>query len=340
MMRLKLLSSILALGLCATSVLAAQQVRYRLIPIVDPPGYFLTPTDMNNRGEVVGAQSGADQRGFYWHEGTLIDIHDQVSPASIFVEAAGINDRSQIDGSYLDPDAGAFRGFLLDRDEVRRIDGPPGADNVFVNAINDREQILGTNFGVAGNEDNFLWDRGTITIFDSSFRPSDINDRSAVSGTQFLDGSARAAIWEDGEISPIGPPSSFGRRINERGQVIGSLSDATGDRAFLWERGRLAVLARLRADQASYFALDIDNAGRIVGETQVVEPENSFQIATVWDDGQVIDLNTLIHPDDPLRGFVMFEVGQLINDRGEIIARGRDLRTGSLGFYFLKPVRR
>jgi uncharacterized membrane protein len=335
MMRLKLLSSMLALGLCATSVLAAP-VRYRLIPIVDPPGYVLTPTDMNNRGEVVGAQSGADQRGFYWHEGTLIDIHDQVSPASIFVEAAGINDRSQIVGSYLDPDAEAFRSFLLDRDEVHRIDGPPGVDNVGVTAINDREQILGSN----GSEIYFLWDRGTITIFDSSFRPSDINDRGAVSGTQFLDGSARAAIWEDGEISPIGPPSSFGRGINERGQVIGSLSDATGDRAFLWERGRPAVLARLRADQGSYFALDINNAGRIVGETQIVEPENSFQIATVWDDGQVIDLNTLIHPDDPLRGFVTFEVGQLINDRGEIVARGRDLRTGSSGFYFLKPVRR
>ena len=51
------------------------------------------------------------------------------------------------------------------------------------------------------------------------------------------------------------------------------------------------------------------------------------------------DLNTLIHPDDPLRAFVSLTTATLINDRGEIAARGTDSRTVGLSYYFLKPVR-
>ncbi|HKU88419.1 MAG TPA: hypothetical protein VJP84_01405 [Steroidobacteraceae bacterium] len=64
-----------------------------------------------------------------------------------------------------------------------------------------------------------------------------------------------------------------------------------------------------------------------------------MSIATVWDNGQVADLNTLIHPDDPLRAFVSLTTATLINDRGEIAARGTDSRTVGLSYYFLKPVR-
>jgi uncharacterized membrane protein len=99
-------------------------------------------------------------------------------------------------------------------------------------------------------------------------------------------------------------------------------------------------LAALLADQTSSWANDINNAGRIVGETTRNYPGSSTQqFATVWDDATVADLNGLIHRDDPLRAFVSLTTATLINDRGEIVARGTDSRTVGLNYYFLAPVR-
>jgi uncharacterized membrane protein len=163
----------------------------------------------------------------------------------------------------------------------------------------------------------------------------DINASGVVSGTQFPD--RRAAIWEDGEITPIAPAPSDGRDINDRGQVIGLLI-GSGTRAFVWERGRLTVLPALLENQTQSLANDINNSGRIVGETTMNQPDRTLQLATVWDNGQVADLNTLIHPDDPLRAYVTLTTGTLINDRGEIVAQGADSRVGYLQYYFLEPV--
>jgi probable HAF family extracellular repeat protein len=98
------------------------------------------------------------------------------------------------------------------------------------------------------------------------------------------------------------------------------------------------VLPALLENQTQSLANDINNSGRIVGETTMNQPDRTLQLATVWDNGQVADLNTLIHPDDPLRAYVTLTTGTLINDRGEIVAQGADSRVGYLQYYFLEPV--
>jgi probable HAF family extracellular repeat protein len=338
-MRLKWLPSILVLAFLATSALAAPQARYRLKLIAGPLEGSLTATAMNNRGEVVGTRGAPDgQYAFVWSDGTFVDLQSRINPAASFVEASGINDRSQVVGFYVDPEASVFRGFLLDRRQVTDVQGPPTAAAVFLGAINDREQILGSFYDAGGNEGYFVNEEGSVLVFDPSFGPIDINVSGTVSGTQFSGGS-RAAIWEDGVITPIAPAPSSGRDINDRGQVIGSLTQTGGSRAFVWERGQLTVLPALIVNQTSSWANDINNSGRIVGETTLNQPTGSAQFATVWDNGQVVDLNTLIHPDDPLRAYVSLRTGTLINDRGEIVALGADSRVGFLQYYFLEPAR-
>ncbi len=343
MMRLKLLASMLALTVCAMSALADHPVRYRLTQIAGPPDRFVLATDINARGEVVGALGGGSApHGFYWHDGTFVDIHDQVNPAAEYVEASGTNDRGQISGIFIDPSVNAFRGFLLNRDgSLRVITGPAGADQVFVAGLNNRDQMWGLSYDVNGNETRFLWDRGVISILEPGFDPGIINERGVISGTAFFDGDVHAATWKNGEITVIGPAGTNGGHINERGQVTGVIRDGDIFRGILIDRGELTVLPALREDHLSYRAGDINNDGVIVGTTLVLEGEETQNIATLWDkDHKVADLNGLILPRDPLRPFVQLYFATLINDRGEIVADGRDLRTGLLTTYFLTPVRR
>jgi probable HAF family extracellular repeat protein len=338
-MRLKWLPSVFVLMFFATSVLAAPQTRYRLTLIASSLEGELTARAMNNRGEVTGVRGASDGNyAFLWTQDGFVDLHGRIDPAASYTESADINDRSQVVGFYVDSQ-GAFRGFLLDRRQVTEVQGPPSALAASPHAINDREQILGSFYDANGNEGYFLNEEGNVLLFEPGFLPWNINVAGTVAGT-YSAADRRAAIWRDGVLTPIAPAPSGAGGINDRGQVIGSISGTGGSRAFVWERGQLTVLPALIQGQTSSYATDINNAGRIVGETDVQEPSGTRQVATVWDNGQVFDLNTLIDLEDPLRAFVTLHTGRLINDRGEIVAVGLDSRVGYLRYFFLEPVRR
>ena len=337
-MRLRFSPLLLALAFFATSALAAPQVRYRLTLITSGSAEGLDVTGMNNRGEVVGTRGGGNGRfPFVWRDGQFIDLQSRINPAASFIEATGINDRSQIVGFYLVPNTSEFHGFLLDRRQVIDVQGPPTAEAVFLASINDREQVFGSFYDADFNEGYFINDEGSVQVLDPSFIPTGINVSGALSGIQYQGAERRAAIWDDGVITPIAPSPSSASDINDRGQVIGAFTDS-GIRPFVWERGDLTLLPLL-ANQTRSGGIDINNSGRIVGQTDFSQPGGTVQIATVWDNGQVADLNTLIHPDDPLRDFVALQTAVMINDRGEIMAIGRDSRVGFLQNYFLEPVR-
>jgi uncharacterized membrane protein len=337
-MRLKLLPLLLVLAFFATSALAEPQARYRLTLITSGLAEGLDVTGMNNRGEVVGTRGGADGRfPFVWRDGHFVDLRSRIHPEASFVEATGINDRSQIVGFYIDPGTSEFHGFLADRRQVIDVQGPPTAEAVFLGPINNREQLYGSFYDAEFNEGFFVNDKGSVEVLDPSFTPTAISDCGKLSGIQFLDGGRAAAIWKDGVITPIAPSPSSASGINDRGQVIGALTDS-GVRPFVWARGNLTFLPLL-ANQTRSAPTDINNAGRMVGLTDFSPPGSGLQVATLWDNGQVADLNTLIHPDDPLRAFVTLQSADMINDRGEIVATGRDSRVGFLQNYFLEPVR-
>jgi len=338
-MRLKWLPSMLVLALFATSALAAPQVRYRLKVITSPLLGGLSFTGMNNRGEVVGTRSAPDgQFAFVWRDGQFVDLRSRINPAANTIEATGINNRSQVVGFYLEPNTSEFHGFLLGRRQVIDVQGPPTAEAVFLGPINDREHVYGSFYDADFNEGFFVNDKGSVEVLDPSFTPTGINVSGALSGIQNLNAERSAAIWEDGVITPIASSPSSASDINDRGQVIGALTDSSV-RPFVWERGGLTLLPLL-ANQTRSAPGDINNSGRIVGQTDFSQPGGTLQIATVWDNGEVADLNTLIHPDDPLRPFVTLQTAFFINDRGEIMARGADSRDGFLHSYFLEPVRR
>jgi len=335
-MRINFLASLVALGLLATGAVAAPPAVYEVTLIEGPLEGGLTATAMNNRGEVVGTRGASNgQFAFWWRNGRFVDLQDRIDPAAGFAEATGINNRSQIVGFYLDPAANTFLGFLIDRRKTNEVQGPPGAEAVFTGPINNRGQIIGSFYDASFNEGFFLNDHGNVLVFESNFGPVDVNSAGTVSGTDF--GSGRAALWQDGVITPIGPPGSGGSRLNDRGQVIGATTDNGVNRGFVWDRGTITLLPPVPGLSTHSWANDINNRGRVVGEST---NNSSTQLATIWNDGEPTDLNTLIHPDDPLRAFVTLTSARLINDRGEIVALGRDSRVAFLQYYFLDPAPR
>jgi uncharacterized membrane protein len=344
-MQLKHLPCLLVLVLFSAVALARPPQYYRVTAVPYPvvPDGGTQITGANNRGEFVGyhfSETDFIQRGFYWRDGQYTWLNDLVAPGTPYMEVGGINDRSEIVGWYSDPVSQFYKGFLLDRHSVRVIDGPAGAQYVFLNTINERGQILGASYDAEGIESRWIWRRGEITVVEQPFSVSNMNDRGVVSGSYYqpISGS-HAAIWDDGEVTVIGPPFSVALSSNVRGQVVGTMNNNGASRAFLWERGTLTPLPALRADQLYSHAGSINRQGVIGGSTVVFGPTGTVNIATLWIDQQPIDVNTLIHPDDPLRPFVTLQSASM-TARGDIIASGSDSRVPGIQTYLLESARR
>lgn len=220
--------------------------------------------------------------------------------------------------------------FLLRRGQVTHIDGLSGG----LVDINDRRQIIGNSFFEDGSSQAFVWEDGNVMQLpplsgDASAIVIALNERGVALGTS--DGATRhIVIWEDAAAVDLEIPGAVPRDINDREQVTGTLQR----RGFLWERGNLVQLPTL-AGAVITEAVSLNNAGEIVG-TSALETGSR---ATLWEDEQVFDLNDLIRSNYPLRPFVTLGNTSSINDRGAIVASGRDSRfPAELRTYLLTPV--
>jgi probable HAF family extracellular repeat protein len=334
MKRLNSLFGILSLLLWGISAAAHPPVRYDLTRIdSNPPGpQTLFVTDMNDKGLVVGGSDASDadnRHAFRWRGGAYQDLHALIDAVGSSSEASGTNNRGEVIGHYVDTQ-GIFRNFLLRRGRFIPVETFPGSGNSSAEDINNRRQIAGLTFDF-GLGQAYIWDRGEVTVLPplagggSVFTVGQINDRGVVVGTSNAASfRLRAVIWQDGEVIDLGVVPGFfdsrGRAINNRGQVVGTV-EGPGARAFLWEDDVMTLLPLLSGGTFNA-ALSINNAGDIVGQTS----SSTVSFATLWEDSTPVDLNTRIRRNQPLRRFVTLEIALLINDRGQIVATGRDSR--------------
>jgi hypothetical protein len=167
----------------------------------------------------------------------------------------------------------------------------------------------------------------------------DINNRGTVVGFAGPGANIHGLLWERRdvmELSGLGVGEvdlSQPLDINDRGQVLVFVRFSNRQTTVVWERGEYFDLPLLSSDQFGLIASSINNAGTVVGATF---PSTGGAIATLWRHRTAVDLNTLIAPDDPLKPFVTLQNGELINDRGDIVASGFDTRApGRLFEYML-----
>lgn len=339
MTRFNLSIAILACSVATSSIAAPDNVRYRLTQIVpDTPASSIGAFDLNDRGQVVGSvqDSSARDHAFAWRDGTLTNLGPLFDPASPRTRATANNDRGDILGFFFDPANDAFVSLLLPRrGEVTRIDGLPSQVDMALADINDRRQVAGFSVFEDGSTQAFVWEDGNVMQLpplpgDASATAVTLNERGVVLGTSGGVQTGHVVIWEDAEPMDLNIPGAVSRDINDREQVVGTLQR----RGFLWERGTLVQLPALDGAVITQ-AVSINNAAEIVG-TSALE---TGPRATLWEDEQVFDLNDLIRSNDPLRPFVTLGDTSSINDRGAIVATGRDSRFPTeLRTYLLTPV--
>jgi probable HAF family extracellular repeat protein len=264
-------------------------------------GYESYATGVNDSGQAAGFASnlipdpffGTQTRTFFWQKGVMTDVGTLGGPDSQPFVNIAINESGQVVGSaFTNSTPNPVTGFpttdpfLWTKAGGMQDLGTLGGNLGGPEFVNNRGQVVGFS-NVAGDltAHPFLWEKGVLT------------DLGTLGGT---DG---AAIW-----------------INEAGDAVG-FARTTGDviyHAVLWKDGKKRKATDLGTvnGYAYSFAYAINSKRQIVGCLSI--DGNSCSAAFLWEDGQMVDLNTLIPPNSSLQ--LNFPLN--INERGEIAGSG------------------
>jgi len=228
-----------------------------------PGDLFAAASDINNRGQVVGA-GAADfsPHALLWENGRVIDL------GGTFSQAFAINNRGQIVG-VTSGGAALWQNGVLHN--LASLSG--GGSEAF--DINDKGVIVGYSTTATGESHAVMWTDGGIV--DLGTLPGDdfsqalaINSQGQIVGTSsnISQGGERAFIWENGAMRELGslPTLPFSRAfsINERSQAAGVSILAGVTRATLFQKGSATQLPGLTGE-ALTFAYAINNLGQLVG---------------------------------------------------------------------------
>jgi probable HAF family extracellular repeat protein len=182
--------------------------------------------------------------------------------------------------------------------------GTLGGEASFGEAINERNEVVGSAQTASGEFRAFLWrtgqgmqSLGTLGGGGHSFAYS-INDRSEVVGeSEVRPGSDlyMAFLWTPGGgirgLGTLGGPASMAQGINNRRELVGISQISNGqDRAYLWSPGRdMRSLGTLGGPGSQAWA--INDATQIVGSSLTSSGEEH---AFLWTVGRGMeDLGTL-----------------------------------------------
>jgi probable HAF family extracellular repeat protein len=301
---------------------------YSLTPILDEPT-SVTVGELNDQGEVAGTyDTQTGPHAFTWKDGQFTDVSATIDPATPFTEADGINNQGDLTGTYLST---SFQGYLL-KDGLRT-DLHVLADEsaVFAWRVNDVDQVIGTAYDAGYNEHAYLWDNGQVSLLnplpgDTRTTVNNLNDGGIVVGESDSEtGRRQAVLWRHGKPVNLGAlpgtTESIAYDINKRNHVVGLSFTYGTHTAFLWRDGSMTALPGLASSADWSSAASINDWDVVVGRTG-----NQDSIATVWVKGKAVDLNRLVRSDDPLKPYVTLSDAVLINNVGDIVARGRDSR--------------
>ncbi|BCL14132.1 hypothetical protein [Micromonospora sagamiensis] len=140
------------------------------------------PSDINERGQVVGTSTTADgtEHAFLWQDGRMTDLGTPTGDSG----ALAINDRGQVTGWTASN--GVLNAFHWHRGVRTEFAG-------YVNDINERGWVAGTTTGEPQHA--LLWRDGRVITGDPARAVMDLNDRGMLAGwTNGPDGD-RATIW-------------------------------------------------------------------------------------------------------------------------------------------------
>jgi probable HAF family extracellular repeat protein len=287
-------------------------------------GYESRAVSVNSRGEVVGSATN------------LVPDANSFAFDSVFLLTYPYGYQS--------------RAFIWDSKEGMRDLGTLGTGlDAAAYAINEQGEVIGysykdtttpggcTSLGLTTavlDMGAFIWDRqhgmrdlgnfgGTCTFAGALNNHGQVVGASNVSGDRYQ----RPFLWEKGVLrdlgGSLGGKGAGATRINERGEVVGS-ANLPGEATFhatLWRGvGHMTDLGTVDHDLCA-FAWAINDKTQIVGISSGSDCVNfNSSRPFLWENGSMVDLNTLVPPNSPLHLFYAYT----INNRGEIAGNGFD----------------
>jgi len=277
-----------------------------------------------------------------WKDGEIVNLG--TIEGGYESNAFAANDRGQAAGVFLNTIPDPFspfglqvRAFLWQEGLMQDL-GTLGGPEASAYFMNERGQVAGTSLinsipnPVTGipTLDPFVWDGAKMidlgTLGGTTGIPNAMNNQGQVVGLSNLTGdqSFHPFRWTKAEgmtdLGTFGGSSGQANWINEAGQVVGWATNQ-GDQAlfaFLWRQGMLTNLGTLKGASCSA-ALGINSKSQVVGlSANACTFTAADRRASLWEKGQVIDLNTFL----PLGTDLQLTDAYNINDRGEIAGLG------------------
>lgn len=223
-----------------------------------PLGVAECASDINERGTIV-------LRTSLYRNGRTEPLPGSLTTASL------INNRGHVVGA-VDGQTAIWNG----TETVLLTPVDPADTYVFVTAINERGDVVGTSSQLGGQSRAFLRTReGVVRVLSApgvTAGANGVNDRGQVVGYVF-EGDVQVAVrWNrDGSMTRLAPlaagASALADDINDNGQVVGYSYDASGS-------GRMHAARWTRPDRAESLdpvgtaiagAVDVNRYGRVVG---------------------------------------------------------------------------
>jgi uncharacterized membrane protein len=242
-----------------------------------PAGSNPLPTDLNDKGAIVGAfnqGTGASFQtvGFLFSGGKFTHFR---FPGSANTFPHDINNNGVIVGSF-DLGAGhpqhAFMVHSGGFSEVK-IPGFPNAAAI-ATGINDLGDITG-QFDRNGSTQGFLIHQGKLTIISfpgatSGTRPQSINNQGVIVGSYLIAeqrSGAHGFMWKNGVFTNVNVPgaeATFPAKVSNKGDIVGTFVDsAQFEHGFAFDKGRYSTIDPSGSQGTQVFALN--NFDNILG---------------------------------------------------------------------------
>lgn len=313
-MRISNLSLIASLFVGIHAAAASEITNYRITDL----GVNVQPESINNGGSIAGVTG--DVKAFIWQDGIRTSL-GILPDGTGFSRSISINDHDQITG-WSSTNAQFFRGFIWNNGVMSAL---PFESSATSPVINNKGQIAGNT---ADGRASILEQGVSKDI--GQFRVNAINNKGQVIGAN----NSTIVIWDSERTIELEKP--FGltslpevSAINDFGQLVGyvhpSYSTPYNLIGFLWDDGHYINLGDLPGMYTHSLASDVNNLGQVVGYSSTSSASflADYSHAFIWQKGEMTDLNSLIAPDDPLKGLEL-KVASAINDNGQIIGMAWD----------------
>jgi probable HAF family extracellular repeat protein len=175
-------------------------------------------------------------------------------------------------------------------------------------AVNDAGLIVGSAYTVDGEEEAFWWRDGVMhpmgTLGGTLSQALAVDEAGDITGMSALSGDDEyhAFLSKPGsplyDLGTLGGPASHGHDVNRLVHVCGwSMIQANNpaSRGFLWADGVMKSLGTLGGIYSAAFGMN--DQDQIVGASTRAD---DVQVAFLWSNDQMVDLNTLVPPGNDL----------------------------------------